>query len=220
MKRLATVMVAAALLFGSVNFVADASVESMRDKLVSVGVPSASANQLITYLQSIKLSDKEKAELNSLLTQADAIIGDVTDLTSLPENAKQSLIDLATKASVKVGLHLKYDIVDGVKTITLTPVNGQSVFSLGATDIAEVLTHFEGDMVTMIETIAKKTVETVIGTYTSGSGNNGNQSSVIPMPDSNLNNTGYELPTIVMAGAGLVALAGGLMIVSKRQMQD
>lgn len=220
MKKLATVMVAASLLFGSVNFVADASVESMRDKLVSAGVPSESANQLITYLQSIKLSDKEKAELNSLLTQADAIIGDVTDLTSLPENAKQSLIDLATKASVKVGLHLKYDIVDGVKTITLTTANGQSVFSLGATDIAEVLTHFEGDMVTMIETIAKTTVETVIGTYTSGSGNNGNQSSVIPIPDSNLNNTGYELPTIVMAGAGLVALAGGLMIVSKRQMQD
>ena len=35
----------------------------LRDKLVSLGVPSDSANQLVTYLQSIDLTDAQKAEL-------------------------------------------------------------------------------------------------------------------------------------------------------------
>lgn len=219
MKKLAGSLLAATLLFSSMNLVADASVEQLRDKLVSLGVPAESANQLLTYLQTIDLSDKDKAEIEALVKEAYAVIGDVTDLTTLSASSKQTLIDLATKASGKVGLTLKYDIVDGVKTITLTSANGQPVFSLSATDIAEVLTNFDGDMVGVIETILEATVETVVGTNTPGT-NGGNQPSVQPMPDTNLNDTGYELPTIVMAGTGLIVLAGSLMMVSRRQMQE
>ena len=45
MKKLATVALAATLLFGSFNVIADASAAELRDKLVSLGVPSDSANQ-------------------------------------------------------------------------------------------------------------------------------------------------------------------------------
>lgn len=217
MKKLGAIMLAATLAFGAANVNASANVEQLRNQLVEIGVPSDSANQVITYLQTIDLSDQDEAELESLVKQAYEIIGDTTDLTTLAESSKQQLIDLATKASAKVGLTLQYDVVDGVKTIVLTSPNGQPVFSLGATDIAEVLTNYDGNMVSVIETILETTVETVIGTNTPGSGND---TTVQPMPDSNLNNTGYELPTMVMAGAGLVGLAGALMIVSKRQMQD
>ncbi len=214
MKKLATVALAATLLFGSVNVIADASAAELRDKLVSLGVPSDSANQLVTYLQSIDLTDAQKAELEGLVKQAYALIDGRTDLTKLSDTEKTSLVDLAKQAASKVGLVLKYDIVNGVDTITLVSVNGQQILTLSAPDIADVLQNFDGDMIKVVETIIETTVETVLGTNTPGHG------SVTPMPDSNLNNTGFELPTVMMAGAGLMVLAAGLMIVSHRNMQD
>lgn len=214
MKKLATVALAATLLFGSVNVIADASAAELRDKLVSLGVPSDSANQLVTYLQSIDLTDAQKAELEGLVKQAYALIDGRTDLTKLSDAEKTSLVDLAKQAASKVGLVLKYDIVNGVDTITLVSVNGQQILALSAPDIADVLQNFDGDMIKVVETIIETTVETVLGTNTPGNG------SVNPMPDSNLNNTGFELPTVMMAGAGLVVLAAGLMVVSHRNMQD
>ena len=214
MKKLATVALAATLLFGSVNVIADASAAELRDKLVSLGVPSDSANQLVTYLQSIDLTDAQKAELEGLVKQAYALIDGRTDLTKLSDAEKTSLVDLAKQAASKVGLVLKYDIVNGVDTITLVSVNGQQILTLSAPDIAGVLQNFDGDMIKVVETIIETTVETVLGTNTPGNG------SVNPMPDSNLNNTGFELPTVMMAGAGLMVLAAGLMIVSHRNMQD
>lgn len=214
MKKLATVALAATLLFGSVNVIADASAAELRDKLVSLGVPSDSANQLVTYLQSIDLTDAQKAELEGLVKQAYALIDGRTDLTKLSDAEKTSLVDLAKQAASKVGLVLKYDIVNGVDTITLVSVNGQQILTLSAPDIADVLQNFDGDMIKVVETIIETTVETVLGTNTPGNG------SVNPMPDSNLNNTGFELPTVMMAGAGLMVLAAGLMIVSHRNMQD
>lgn len=214
MKKLATVALAATLLFGSVNVIADASAAELRDKLVSLGIPSDSANQLVTYLQSIDLTDAQQAELEGLVKQAYALIDGRTDLTKLSDTEKTSLVDLAKQAASKVGLVLKYDIVNGVDTITLVSVNGQQILTLSAPDIADVLQNFDGDMIKAVETIIETTVETVLGTNTPGNG------SVNPMPDSNLNNTGFELPTVMMAGAGLMVLAAGLMIVSHRNMQD
>lgn len=214
MKKLAAAALAATLLFGSVNVIADASAAELRDKLVSLGVPSDSANQLVTYLQSIDLTDAQKAELEGLVKQAYALIDGRTDLTKLSDAEKTSLVDLAKQAASKVGLVLKYDIVNGVDTITLVSVNGQQILTLSAPDIADVLQNFDGDMIKVVETIIETTVETVLGTNTPGNG------SVNPMPDSNLNNTGFELPTVMMAGAGLMVLAAGLMIVSHRNMQD
>ena len=69
-------------------------------------------------------------------------------------------------------------------------------------------------MITVVEAIIETTVETVLGTNTPGHG------SATPMSDSNLNDTGFELSTVMMAGAGLVVLAAGLMVVSHRHMQD
>ena len=214
MKKLATVALAATLLFGSFNVIADASAAELRDKLVSLGVPSDSANQLVTYLQSIDLTDAQKVELEGLVKQAYALIDGRTDLTKLSSTEKNGLVNLAKQAASKVGLVLKYDIVNGVDTITLVSTNGQQILTLSAPDIADVLQNFDGDMIKVVEAIIETTVETVLGTNTPGHG------SATPMPDSNLNDTGFELPTVMMAGAGLVVLAAGLMVVSHRHMQD
>ena len=214
MKKLATVALAATLLFGSFNVIADASAAELRDKLVSLGVPSDSANQLVTYLQSIDLTDAQKAELEGVVKQAYALIDGRTDLTKLSDTEKSHLMGLAKQAASNVGLVLTYDIVNGVDTITLVSVNGQSILSLTANDIADVLTNFDGDMIKVVEAIIETTVETVLGTNPTGNG------SVNPMPDSSLNDTGFELPAVMMAGAGLVVLAAGLMVVSHRHMQD
>ena len=217
MKKLTISALAAMMVAGSFGVIADASeadVTKLRDQLVSLGVPSNSANQLITYLQSVDLTEADEAELESLVKQAYALIDGRTDLTALSATEKSSLMDLAKKASSKVGLVLSYDIVNGVDTIKLVSANGQSILSLTANDMAEVLTNFDGNMISVIESIMETTVEVVIGSNTAGNG-----SSVTPMPDTNLESTGAELPTMVMSGAGLVVLAAGLMINSKREMQ-
>ena len=216
MKKLTISALAAMMVAGSFGAVAEASttdVAKLRDQLVSLGVPSNSANQLITYLQSVDLTEADEAELESLVKQAYALIDGRTDLTALSATEKSSLMDLAKKASSKVGLVLSYDIVNGVDTIKLVSANGQSILSLTANDIADVLTNFDGGMISVIENIMETTVEVVIGSNTAGNG------SVKPMPDTNLESTGAELPTMVMSGAGLVVLAAGLMINSKREMQ-
>ena len=156
----------------------------------------------------------KKVELEGVVKQAYALIDGCTDLTKLSDTEKSHLMGLAKQATSNVGLVLTYDIVNGVDTITLVSVNGQSILSLTANDIADVLTNFDGDMLKVVETIIETTVETVLGTNTPGHG------SATPMPDSNLNDTGFELPTVMMAGAGLVVLAAGLMVVSHRHMQD
>ena len=217
MKKLTISALAAMMVAGSFGVVADASeadVAKLRDQLVSLGVPSNSANQLITYLQSVELSKTDEAELESLVKQAYALIDGRTDLTALSATEKSSLMDLAKKASSKVGLVLSYDIVNGVDTIKLVSANGQSILSLTANDMAHVLQNFDGNMISVIESIMETAVEVVIGSNTAGNG-----SSVTPMPDTNLESTGAELPTMVMSGAGLVVLAAGLMINSKREMQ-
>lgn len=216
MKKLTISALAAMMVAGSFGAVAEASttdVAKLRDQLVSLGVPSNSANQLITYLQSVELSTADEAELESLVKQAYDLIGDRTDLTALSTSEKSSLMDLAKKASSKVGLVLSYDIVNGVDTIKLVSANGQSILSLTANDIADVLTNFDGGMISVIENIMETTVEVVIGSNTAGNG------SVKPMPDTNLESTGAQVPTMVMSGAGLVVLAAGLMVNSKREMQ-
>ena len=216
MKKLTISALAAMMVAGSFGAVAEASttdVAKLRDQLVSLGVPSNSANQLITYLQSVDLTEADEAELESLVKQAYALIDGRTDLTALSATEKSSLMDLAKKASSKVGLVLSYDIVNGVDTIKLVSANGQSILSLTANDMAHVLQNFDGNMISVIESIMETAVEVVIGSNTAGNG------SVKPMPDTNLESTGAELPTMVMSGAGLVVLAAGLMINSKREMQ-
>ena len=69
-------------------------------------------------------------------------------------------------------------------------------------------------MISVIESIMETTVEVVIGSNTAGNG-----SSVTPMPDTNLESTGVGLPTMVMSGSGLIVLAAGLMVVSRKEMQ-
>ena len=168
MRKLAAAALAATLLFGSVNVIADASAAELRDKLVSLGVPSDSANQLVTYLQSIDLTDAQKAELEGLVKQAYALIDGRTDLTKLSDTEKSNLMGLAKQAASKVGLVLTYDTVNGVDTITLVSVNGQQILTLSAPDIADVLQNFDGDMIKVVETIIETTVETVLGTNTPG----------------------------------------------------
>lgn len=214
MKKLAVVAIVATMLFGTVNMPVDASTTELRDQLVALGVPSDSANNLVTYLQTIDLSDKDKVVIGELVKQAYAILDGRTDLITLSDIEKQSLIDLAKKILPKFGLVLKYDNVNGMDTITLVTVNRQQILVLNRMDLFEVLHNFDTGMIKVIETMIDMTMKIVLGTNTPESG------SVTPMPNDSLNNTGTQLPPMIMAGAGLVVVATGLMFVSKRNMQE
>lgn len=223
MKKLAVSTLAAVMVASSFGVVADASttdVAKLRDQLVSLGVPANDANQLITYLQSIQLSSVDQATLKSLVNQAYSLIGDRTDLRTLSTDEKNTLMNLASQAASKVGLVLKYDVVNGIDTVTLVTAGGQQILSLTDQDIASVLQNFDGSMISFLQTVLNTTLEVVIGSNVVENGEETNRPSVTPIPDAGLGNTGFEMPTTVMAGAGLVVLAAGLMMFSKREIQE
>ena len=89
MKKLAVLSLVATMLLGSVNVVADAATpKELRDQLVSLGVPANSADNLVAYLQTVDLSTADKSEIEGLVKQVYAIVGDRTDLTKLSNEEK------------------------------------------------------------------------------------------------------------------------------------
>lgn len=214
MKKLAVLSLVATALFGSFNVVADAATPSeLRDQLVSLGVPATGADNLVAYLQTVDLTVADQAEVESLVKQAYDLIGDRTDLTKLSDVEKQQLVGLANQAAAKIGLVINYSKTANGNSVTITTTKGETLVTLTSKDVANVLKNFEGNMITVVESVIDGAIE-VIGIASNGS------TSVTPAPGTGLNNTGAQLPTVMMAGAGLVVLAAGLMVTSQRKFQN
>ena len=212
MKKLAVLSLVATALFGSINIVADAATTTdLRDQLVSLGVPATGADNLVAYLQTVDLTVADQAEVESLVKQAYDLIGGRTDLTQLSDAEKQQLVGLANKAAAKVGLTVSYSKTTTGNSVVITTTKGETLVTLTSKDVDKVLKNFNGNMESVINSVINSAVE-VIGTTTG--------TSVKPSTGNGLNNTGAELPTVMMAGAGLVVLAAGLMVTSNRKLQD
>lgn len=213
MKKLSVLSLVATALFGSINIVADAATTTeLRDQLVSLGVPATGADNLVAYLQTVDLTVADQAEVESLVKQAYDLIGDRTDLTQLSDAEKQQLVGLANKAAAKVGLTVSYSKTATGNSVVITTTKGETLVTLTSKDVDKVLKNFNGNMESVINSVINSAVE-VIGTPSTGT-------SVKPSTGNGLNNTGAELPTVMMAGAGLVVLAAGLMVTSNRKLQD
>lgn len=214
MKNLALTAMVAAALFGSINVVAEASTTTklpdpgLRDQLVSLGVPASGAENLVVYFSKIKLSSNDQQVVRDLIDDAYDLIGDQRDLTALSEDDKDELVSLANKAAKILGLNVNYTKLNGGNSITITTTNGETLVSLDSKSLHNTLKNFAGDMINGL-------VKGVFGlTETTGS------TSVKPEPGNELSDTGATLPTTMMAGAGLVAVAAGLMAVSQRKMTE
>ena len=214
MKKLALTAMVATALFGSMNVVAEAATtKELRDQLISLGISQTSADNLVTYLSTIDLSSQDQAQIETLVQQAYDLIGDRQDLTTLSANEKQQLVSLANQAASKLGLVVSYTKFEGGNSITIVTTKGETLVSFDSKSLHTVLKNFDGDMVSFVETVIQSAIE-VIESTTNGS------TSVPPAAGGGLTETGATLPTMMMAGAGLVAVAAGLMVVSQRKMAE
>ena len=214
MKKLALTAMVATALFGSMNVVAEAATtKELRDQLISLGISQTSADNLVTYLSTIDLSSQDQAQIETLVQQAYDLIGDRQDLTTLSANEKQQLVSLANQAASKLGLVVSYTKFEGGNSITIVTTKGETLVSLDSKSLHTVLKNFDGDMVSFVETVMQSAIE-VIESTTNGS------TSVPPAAGGGLTDTGATLPTMMMAGASLVAVAAGLMVVSQRKMAE
>ena len=214
MKKLALTAMVATALFGSMNVVAEAATtKELRDQLISLGISQTSADNLVTYLSTIDLSSQDQAQIEKLVQQAYDLIGDRQDLTTLSANEKQQLVSLANQAASKLGLVVSYTKFEGGNSITIVTTKGETLVSLDSKSLHTVLKNFDGDMVSFVETVMQSAIE-VIESTTNGS------TSVPPAAGGGLTDTGATLPTMMMAGASLVAVAAGLMVVSQRKMAE
>ena len=214
MKKLALTAMVATALFGSMNVVAEAATtKELRDQLISLGISQTSADNLVTYLSTIDLSSQDQAQIETLVQQAYDLIGDRQDLTTLSANEKQQLVSLANQAASKLGLVVSYTKFEGGNSITIVTTKGETLVSLDSKSLHNVLKNFDGDMVSFVETVMQSAIE-VIESTTNGS------TSVPPAAGGGLTDTGATLPTMMMAGASLVAVAAGLMVVSQRKIAE
>ena len=214
MKKLALTAMVATALFGSMNVVVEAATtKELRDQLISLGISQTSADNLVTYLSTIDLSSQDQAQIETLVQQAYDLIGDRQDLTTLSANEKQQLVSLANQAASKLGLVVSYTKFEGGNSITIVTTKGETLVSLDSKSLHTVLKNFDGDMVSFVETVMQSAIE-VIESTTNGS------TSVPPAAGGGLTDTGATLPTMMMAGASLVAVAAGLMVVSQRKMAE
>ena len=214
MKKLALTAMVATALFGSMNVVAEAATtKELRDQLISLGISQTSADNLVTYLSTIDLSSQDQAQIETLVQQAYDLIGDRQDLTTLSANEKQQLVSLANQAASKLGLVVSYTKFEGGNSITIVTTKGETLVSLDSKSLHTVLKNFDGDMVSFVETVMQSAIE-VIESTTNGS------TSVPPAAGGGLTDTGATLPTMMMAGASLVAVAAGLMVVSQRKIAE
>lgn len=188
---------------------------------MSVGGPAASADNLVTYLSTVKLSKADCTAIENVVKEAYALIGNRTDLTKLSNSEKQQLVALANQAASKLGLVVSYNKVDGGNSVIVTTTKGETLVSLSSQNLQNVLTNFDGNMVSVIEKMMTTAVEIVVEkTNNSTSNSTNNSTSVTPIPASGLTQTGDQVSMVVMAGAGLVALAAGVMVVSQRKMEE
>ena len=209
MKKLLAGMMVAALMSGSFGVVAQASsVEELRNELVAIGVPSELANNVVNYLQTIELTEKDAAFVQTKVEAAYALVKDVTDLTTLPTATKNQLVSLANEAAGVLGLTIKYDIVNGVDTITLVTANGQSLGSLNTLDIVELVQNFGSESGTG-ESILGDLADLIIDVLQDGSG------EFKPTPDDDLNDSGFAMST--MALAGLAVMGSGVTLAVKNR---
>lgn len=212
MKNLALTAMVAAALFGSANVMAEAATTTeLRSQLETLGVSKTGAENLVAYLSTVKLSSQDQKEIEALVQKAYDLIGDQKDLTALSAADKQQLVSLADQAASKLGLKVNYTKLNGGNSITITTAKGETLVSLDSKSLHKALKNFDGEMVSFVNGVMKGAVEII------GSSSNG---SVKPEAGNGLTNTGETLPTMMMAGAGLVAVAAGLMAVSQRKMTE
>ena len=206
MKKIFRSMILSALLVLTLSTSVFANpVSDIRTELLSIGVPKNYVATIVEYLQKTTINEKQYHEAMVYVNQAKKVIGNETNLDNLTESKKIELHDLAIKVGKVLGVNVQFSKNNqGVTVLTITDLNGNTLLQLTTFQVIDLVTKFDMQvLVDLLEAIIDFSNDTDKGKYDPMGGE--------------LNQTATPYGNIMVLGAGLVAIAGGVFAYSKKQ---
>lgn len=180
-------------------------VDDIRSELLSIGVPKNYVASIVEYLQKTTITDEQYDKAMTYVNKAKSTIGSVSNLDQLSVSQKSELQSLAVSAGKVLGLNVQFSKnSEGVTVVSVTDFKGSTLLQLSTLEVIDLVTNFE--METVIE-ILESAVEF---------SNNPNKGEYSPT-GGELNQTATGYGNIMLLGAVLIVLGGGVFTYSKRQ---
>ncbi|QJA09374.1 hypothetical protein HF520_10575 [Romboutsia sp. CE17] len=180
-------------------------VNDIRNELLSIGVPKNYVANIVEYLQKTTITDAQYENAMSYVNKAKAIIGNESDLRQLSTSQKNELQSLAISAGKVLGLNVQFSKNSQGKTVvSVTDSKGGTLLQLSTVQVMDLVTNFEMEVIIdLLESVVEFSNNPEKGEYSPTGGE--------------LNQTATGYGNMMLLGAALVALAGGVFTYSKRQ---
>ena len=179
--------------------------DDLSKELLAMGVPSSYVGTVVEYLQKTTISEADYNKAMGYVNQAKAIIGDTKDIRTLSDSDKIAIKNLATKAGNTLGLNVEFGKnAQGVTTLVVTDVKGGTILKMTTQDVIGSVTDFNPtEVVELLETMVEFS-------------NNADKEDFTPV-GGDLTQTATPYANMMVAGAVMIAVAGGIVLVSKKQ---
>ena len=180
-------------------------VNDIRNELLSIGVPKNYVANIVEYLQKTTITDAQYEKAMSYVNKAKAIICNESDLRQLSTSQKNELQSLAVSAGKVLGLNVQFSKNSQGKTVvSVTDSKGGTLLQLSTVQVMDLVTNFEMEVIIdVLESVVEFSNNPEKGEYSPTGGE--------------LNQTATGYGNMMLLGAALVALAGGVFTYSKRQ---
>ncbi|MGL5530931.1 MAG: hypothetical protein ACRDCZ_02935, partial [Culicoidibacterales bacterium] len=141
MKKIISVLALTLALSMGSGIVANAAttVADLTTALQAVGISQTYIANITSYLQSVTITEAQSEQIFANINRVQLLVGNTTDLTTLPGEIKTELQALAIETGNILGLAVSFDKVNGQPVVVIKTANGAVLISLTAAEVAELL---------------------------------------------------------------------------------
>ncbi|MGL5383439.1 MAG: hypothetical protein ACRC17_05490 [Culicoidibacterales bacterium] len=209
MKKIISVLALTLALSMGSGIVANAAttVADLTTALQAVGISQTYIANITSYLQSVTITEAQSEQIFANINRVQLLVGNTTDLTTLPGEIKTELQALAIETGNILGLAVSFDKVNGQPVVVIKTANGAVLISLTAAEVAELLAT------NTIEQL-KNAVITAIK-FSNDSAKN----EVFEPVDGELNNTATNYGNQMALGATFLVAGASVAVVSRKKVQ-
>ncbi|MGL5549044.1 MAG: hypothetical protein ACRDD4_05035 [Culicoidibacterales bacterium] len=209
MKKVISILALTLALSMGSGVVAQAAttVSDLTTALQAVGVSQTYIANITSYLQSVTITEAQQAQILANVDRAQGLIGNTTDLMSLPAATKTELQALAIETGKILGLSVSFDKVNGQPVVVIKTASGAVLLSLTAAEASQLLAN------TTIEELKNAIITAV--KFSNDSEKNG----VFAPVDGELNNTATNLGNQMALGATFLVAGASVAVVNRKKVQ-
>lgn len=209
MKKVISILALTLALSMGSGVVAQAAttVSDLTIALQAVGVSQTYIANITSYLQSVTITEAQQAQILANVDRAQGLIGNTTDLMSLPAATKTELQALAIETGKILGLSVSFDKVNGQPVVVIKTASGAVLLSLTAAEASQLLAN------TTIEELKNAIITAV--KFSNDSEKNG----VFAPVDGELNNTATNLGNQMALGATFLVAGASVAVVNRKKVQ-